>query len=84
MSPDLTRLIGLVKTSKLLSESERKEWLQKMETMDESQLQKLETILLKAEQINWTEELPKYEAAVAEAEAVIQSTQFSPSSPSFP
>lgn len=74
MPTDLTRLIGLVKTSKLLSETERKEWLQKMETMNESQLQKLEEILRKAEQINWAEELPKYEAAVAEAEVVIQST----------
>lgn len=81
MPTDLTRLIGLVKTSKLLSDSERKEWLRKMETMNEDQLTKLETILMQAEQINWAEEFPKFEAAVAEAEAVIQSTQFSPSSP---
>lgn len=72
MSVDLTRLIGLVKSSRLLSEAERKGWFQKMETMDGEQLKELEEILLKAEQINWEEELPKYEAALAKAEQVIQ------------
>jgi len=72
MPSDLTRLIGLVKTSKLLTDAERKEWLRKMETMNEEQLGKLESVLTRAEQINWTEELPKYEAALQKADNAIQ------------
>lgn len=72
MPSDLTRLIGLVKTSKLFTDDQRKAWLQKMETMNEEQLLKLEGILQKAEQINWAEELPKYEAALQKADSAIQ------------
>jgi len=72
MSVDLTHLIGLVKTSKLLTDDQRKEWLQKMETMTEQQLIRLQDILGRGERIDWATELPKYEAALQQTEAVIQ------------
>jgi len=82
MPIDFSRLISLVKGSKLLMDDERKEWLAKMETMSEPQLKKLSDILERAEKVNWTQELPKYEAAVQAAEAFVQSAQATLSSPS--
>ncbi|OGJ81606.1 hypothetical protein A3J91_03660 [Candidatus Peribacteria bacterium RIFOXYC2_FULL_58_10] len=83
MPIDLNRLISLVKGSKLLMDDERKEWLAKMETMSEPQLKKLSDILERAEKVNWTQELPKYEAAVQATEGAVaqfESTLASPPS----
>ncbi len=71
MPADLKCLIGLVKKSKLLTAKERKSWLKKMEKMSEEQLGRLKDILEKAEKLDWEKELPKYEAAVGKAEAIV-------------
>lgn len=72
MSVDLKHLIKLVKSSNLFSEEERKEWLQTMENMTDDQLEKLQDILKRGEDIDWEKEIPKYEAALKEAEAVVE------------
>ena len=69
---DLSALIDLVLSSKLLRDDERSEWISKMEIMTEQQLATLESILTRGEGIEWNEELPKYEAAVTEAEELVE------------
>ena len=64
---NIPKLIERVKASRLLSEEDRKYWLNKMETMNEKDLVDLDSLLENGEKIDWEKELPKYEVAVREA-----------------
>ncbi|MFH1670187.1 MAG: hypothetical protein ABIA92_01225 [Patescibacteria group bacterium] len=71
---DILKLINRVKASRLLSKKEQKYWLKKMESMNEKDLEELNSILEYAEKIDWEVEIPKYASAVSDAEKLVSKT----------
>ncbi len=72
---DIQALTELVKKSALLNDTERKYWLQNIQTMTEPQLQKLESILKEADELPFGKQIEQYFTALAKtADAVPSAT----------
>lgn len=57
---DTARISALIAKSNILTSAEREYWNQNLPKMNAEQLAKLEQILVKAQQIPWTEQVQKY------------------------
>ncbi|PIQ76109.1 hypothetical protein COU78_05930 [Candidatus Peregrinibacteria bacterium CG10_big_fil_rev_8_21_14_0_10_49_24] len=57
---DTARISALISESNILTSAEREYWTQSLPKMNPEQLAKLEQILVKAQQIPWTEHVQKY------------------------
>ena len=68
---NLTILTSKVQSSHLLSEAERTYWMASLPRMTEPQLQKLSSILEKAEAIPWGEKAEKYLRIITKATAAL-------------
>ncbi len=75
MPVDLKQLIEKVKTSQLLADVERKDWLKKMETMNEADLRELEGILDYAETIDMDKAIEEQEANLRKAEEICEKAE---------
>jgi len=65
MDPKLLK--QLIAESNILTDAEREYWTQSLPKMNEGQLRKLEQILVKAQQIPWTEQIQKYFSMIAKS-----------------
>tara|TARA_Y100000310_G_scaffold269315_1_gene282426 strand:+ start:685 stop:909 length:225 start_codon:yes stop_codon:yes gene_type:complete len=64
---DTAQLKTLIVESNILTDAEREYWTQSLPKMNEQQLQKLEQILVKAQDIPWTEQIQNYFSFIAKS-----------------
>lgn len=65
---DLNLLTVKVQSSRLLSDPEKKYWLQNLPRMNPQQISKLESILSEAENLPWNEEMQHYLSIATKAQ----------------
>lgn len=64
---DAARLKQLIAESNILTNAEREYWMQSLQKMNEEQRRKLEQILVRAQQIPWTEQIQRYFSLIAKS-----------------
>lgn len=68
---DLQTLQSKVMASRLLTQTDKRYWLENLAQMNVDQLGKLETILKEAEELPWNEEMQRYMLIAAKATAAL-------------
>lgn len=64
---DTDTLQNMVQASHLLTDEEKKYWTGNIPRMDETQLKRLEGILKRANNVNWTDQVEHYLSLVTDA-----------------
>lgn len=62
---EIEKLKALIAQSNILTDAEREYWSLSLPKMNAEQLAKLEQILVKAQEIPWTEQIQKYFSLIA-------------------
>ena len=57
---DTKALRRRIAESKMLTDSERSYWLERLEDLDEKRMQKLEDVLARAENLQWNDQMEQY------------------------
>ncbi|MCK5017454.1 MAG: hypothetical protein KAS32_10340 [Candidatus Peribacteraceae bacterium] len=64
---DITQIKSLITKSRILTDAERAYWSASLSKMNGGQMQRLESILQKAEQIPWTQHIQQFFSIITTA-----------------